>query len=158
MTDEPKSLSSLISWFRHEWQAEMGTGKIHSRDTDEGGAPDWHARFKALIEAENLRSFPVRYHLAGMARASRRGTRRAEFIFRLACTDYDVLATVRATSPAGFDEHGEDWALDYAEMCLRRLWRKVTDVAANDPSDGRPRRYLPRTGKSESQHRAEEAA
>ncbi len=158
VTREPHDLSSLVRWFRHEWQAEMGSGRLHVRETDGGGAPNWHARFRQLIEGEQLRSFPVRYHLASMSRASQRGMRRAEFCFRLACTDYDVLATVRATSPAGYDEHGEDWALDYAEMCLRRLWRKVTDVAANDPSDGRPRRYLPRVGKSEAQHRAEEAA
>jgi hypothetical protein len=158
MTDEPANLSRLVSWFRHEWHAEMGSGRIHVRDTDEGGAPDWHQRFKDLINETDLHRFPMRYHLDRMSRSSTRGSRRAVFLFRLACSDFDVLSTVRATSPAGYDEHGEEWALDYAEASLRRLYRQATDVSVNDPDSGRPRRYLPRVGKSEAQHRAEEAA
>ena len=162
MKSEPGSLSALLRWFRHEWTAEMGAGRIHVRDTDEGGDPDWHGLFARIVErtaeertGSSSPGLPIRFHLRGMARGSHRGRARAEFLFRLACHDFDVMATARETSPAAYDCHGEQWALDFAEASLRRLHRRCFDVRWND-QDNKPRRYLPR--KSEAQSIAEAAA
>jgi hypothetical protein len=152
-------------WYRAEWQGEMGTGRTTIALIDEGGGPEWHERFRALIvnartdsDATSASSFPMRYYLQRLYRG--RGThnkRRATYLFRLACMGFDVAATARATSPAGWYEHGEAWAHDYTEMCLRRLYRIAHDPELSD-NDGMPRKFLPRVGKSEAQHRAEEAA
>lgn len=167
---EPSSLAALLKWFRTEWQAEMGSGRIHVRDTDAGGDPDWHARFRALVELPKVKdgdpvewtgssstSLPLRYHLRNMARASHRGRTRAEFLFRLACLDFDVMVAARHTSPAAWDHHGEQWALDFAENSLRRLHRRCIDPRWND-AEG-PRTFVQRRiGKSEAQSAAEDAA
>ena len=157
---EPRDLPRLLHWFRSEWQAEMGSGRIHVRDTDAGGAPDWHRRFLNLFEIDDkdvMKSYPMRWHLGGMARGSQRGARRAEFLFRMACLDFDWYAAARQTSrlAAAMDEHGKDWAEAYAEQCLRMLYRRRTDPEKND-MDGHPRTFVQRRiPKSEAQAAAE---
>lgn len=174
---EPKSLLHLVRWFRAEWQAEMGSGRIHVRDTDAGGDPEWHARFKAIVEipvkqgdplewvGSQAPHLPMRFYLWKMAKGSERGRRRARFLFRLACTDFDWLETARRTSnlAKSMDEHGVDWAEDYAETCLRRLWAMYADPERTEADQhGRPvgpRTFVQkRIGKSEAQSAAESAA
>jgi hypothetical protein len=166
----PRGLHGLLRWYRHEWHAEMGSGRIHVRDTDEGGDLEWHQLFAQIVElpggttpdgepdttGSSSTSLPLRYHLHNMARNSARGRRRAEYLFSLACHDFDVRRAGLACSAVAGHDDAEDWLLDYAEMSLGRLYRATRDPAHVD-GDGRPRRYLPRVGKSESQHRAEEA-
>ena len=166
MTD----LVSLKRWFRDEWQAELGSGRIHVATTDPGGDPDWNERFRSLMayppeastempgdELARMRSFPLRWHLRTMARGGKHGYRRARFLFVLACQDFDVAAAARAVSPAGDDTDGEQWAHDYAVMCLRKLWDMAHDPERTDEG-GRPRTFVARRiGKSEAQFRAEEA-
>lgn len=157
--------SGLLAWYRSAWQAEMGSGRTTVHLTDGGGAPEWHPRFAALILSAPVESdesgnplFPIRYHLQRLYRRSgTRGKHRALFLFKLACLDFDVQATARASSPAGWFEHGEAWARDYAELCLSRLYQRATSTEYND-GEGHPRRFLPRVGKSEAQHNAEAAA
>jgi hypothetical protein len=165
-------LRSLVRWYRDEWQAEMGSGRIHVRLTDPGGDPDWHGRFRALIEGAdvdveeadgtirtvrggNLLSFPIRDQLRSMARGGRRGHRRARFLFVLACQDFHWLEAARAVSPAGYDEHGRDWAEAYAFHCLDVLWRRMHDPERTH-DDGRSRTFVERRiPKSEAQAAAE---
>jgi hypothetical protein len=166
------NLHALVSWFRDEWQAEMGSGRIHVRLTDPGGDPDWAGRFRALIEGAdvdvtaedgtirtvkggNLLSFPIRNQLRSMARGGRRSHRRARFLFVLACQDFHWLEAARAVSPAGYDENGRDWAEDYAAHCLLVLWGRLHDPERTH-EDGRARTFVERRiSKSEAQAAAE---
>ena len=164
------TLHALLRWYRHEWHAEMGSGRIHVAITDAGGDPDWNERFRSLMtyppeastdvpgdEMSRMRSFPLRWHLRSMARGGKHGYRRARFLFVLACQNFDVLSAARAVSPAGEDGDGEQWAVDYAQMCLRKLWDMAHDPARTDEG-GRPRTFVQRRiPKSEAQYRAEEA-
>ena len=170
MSDEPGNLADLKRWYRREIIAEMGSGAIHSHLTDGGGDPDWLERFKCLMafpldatldlpggDLKPLRSFPIRWHLRYMARSGKHGYRRARFLFVLACQDFSVTEAAKAVSPAGWDEHGEQWALSYAEHSLRELWRRLHDPERTE-ADGRPRTFVQkRISKSEAQYRAEEA-
>ena len=170
---EPKSLPALTRWFREEWQAEMGSGRIHVRDTDAGGSPEFHARFLDLInlardpagrldraEEKRLKSFPIRWNLRQMARASMRGRRRAMYLYRLTLTDYDPHETARRTTrlAVAMDEHGRDWIEDYATLTLQKLWDRCQDPRTHD-TDGKPRTFVQRRiSKSEAQSAAEAAA
>lgn len=150
-------LSALRRWFRSEWQAEM-TPRLHVHLLDEGGAPRWAERFRLLIEATSDEapipgSLPLRYHLRRMARSGTQGERRARFLFVMACQEFSVTDAAREVSPAGWDDHGEQWAVAYAEKALKELWSRCHDPERNDREG--PRRFLPH--KSESQYRAEEA-
>lgn len=161
------TLGALLDWYRDAWQSELGDGRIHVHLTDPGGDPDWHQRFRDLMaftdsdvkgdDLKAMRRFPVRWAMRRMARGGTRGYRRARFLFVLACQDFDVQAAARTTSPAGYDEHGSDWAVSYAAYCLERLHRNVHDPERSH-HDGKPRTFVQkRIGKSEAQAAAEAA-
>jgi len=44
------SLSSLLSWYREEVDAAIPQ-RIHSKDIDRGGAPEWHGAFRRYLTA-----------------------------------------------------------------------------------------------------------
>jgi hypothetical protein len=165
MIQRRMTYTDLLRWYRTEWQAELGSGRIHVQATDPGGDPDWHQRFRDLMaftesdagndDIQSMRRFPLRWALRSMSRGGRRGHRRARFLFVLACQDFDVHAAARAISPAGYDEHGGDWAVSYAVYSLEQLHRLATDVSRTH-EDGKPRTFVQRRiGKSEAQAMAE---
>jgi hypothetical protein len=127
--------------------------RIHSRDIDAGGAPQWHGAFRAWLTAPpsavdregHVRS-PFRFWLWVMAGEGRSGRVRAEFLHRLAMFDGDWLAAIRVVTPVTDD--GEVMARDFAVVSLQRFWRNMQTEPRR--MEGGP--------KSESQHRAEEAA
>lgn len=164
---EPQSLRDLVAWFRAEWQAEIAAGRIHVRDIDAGGAPEWNVRFRDLVnfrdvdmdvaDLKRMQLYPMRWHLRSMARDGKHSYRRARFLFILACQGFRVTDAARIVSPAGYDEHGEQWALDYAAMCILRLFHRYRDPATTH-DDGQPRSFVDRRiHKSEAQSSAEAA-
>jgi hypothetical protein len=142
----------LVRWFREASSDDLPV-RTHSRDTDAGGVPDWHASFRAWLTAHptavdregHVRS-PFRFHLWVMSRGGWSGRVRAQFLYRLAVLDGDWLAAVRVAQM--LTEDGEVMARDFATETLRQFWRRM---------QSEPRREVGGP-KSESQHRAEEAS
>lgn len=157
------ALQELLRWFREAWSAEMPV-RLHDRGTEDDGAPHWHAAFRSYLtgnewatDQDGTIRRPIRAHWSQMAGSSGRGGRRARYLFVLACSDFDPLLAYRRVCPLGdgIGAWADDVALDYAEATLQRF---------HDRCQVEPRRFLPtpkgamaRVGKSESQHRAEEA-
>ena len=129
---------------------------------DAGGAPEWRERFMELVnyplfdtDAQAALSFPVRFHLRQMWRRGGSDAKRAVFLFRLACQDYDVMAAARECSRLADHEDARDLFHDYAEVSLRQLHWHLTRPENTD-LEGRRRKILPR--KSDAQIDAEQAA
>ena len=129
MSDEPRRINALIAWYRREVDDSI-PGRIHSRDIDGGGAPEWHGRFRAWLTAHpaaedrdgNLID-PLRFWLWRMGR-------RGAFLYTLACVDFDWHVAARHWHV--FDD---DAAHDYTRESLRRLWRMMygPDGQPNEP-------------------------
>jgi hypothetical protein len=162
MTDEPKSLGQYVAWYRREVADLPVPIRLHSRDTDSGGTPDWSGGLRAWlsgnpcsVDREGYVISWLRCRLGELYRHGGKDKRRSEFLWRLAYNDGDWLTAVRSSSRA--DRQGEytrsHWpeteCARYAEASLRILWRLM---------QSEPVRYVrPPVEKSESQHRAEEA-
>lgn len=161
MTEPPKSLSALVRWFAEAWAAEMPQ-RLHSRDMDEGGNPQWHAAFRSYLagldeDKEGDITRPVRTHWRQLAHSSGRGGRRARWLFVLACSGFDWLVACRRIGPIdGLGAWGDDMALDYATATLAGFYERCRSEPRKFVRA--PRGALSRVGKSESQHKAEEAA
>lgn len=160
---EPRTLSQLVGWFLAAWQAEMPV-RLHDRATIEpDGAPHWHAAFRSYllgnewaVDQDGTIRRPLRAHWSIWARASGRNSMRARWLFVLACKGGDVHAAwqaLRGPAPSAWERmHREDSAgytlRRFLEVCQATLVRELPP---------RERGVLRRVGKSESQHRAEEA-
>jgi len=152
MKGEPTHLAALVRWFM-EVAAEDIPCRLHSRDTDAGGTPQWHGSFRARLTAHpaavdregHVRS-PFRFWLWVMRGESRQGRVGAEFLYRLACLEGDWLAASRTITPLSDD--GEIMARAFALVTLQAFWRRMQTA---------PRRPASKP-KSDAQHAAEEAA
>jgi hypothetical protein len=148
------TLPELLTWYRSEWNAET-PGRIHVRLTDAGGTPEWHERFRSLINGD-LRGFPLRYQLRSMARRGSRSQARARFLYVLACQGFDVKRTASALAP-GNDHYARAWAASYATFALRQLYDMAHDPERTH-EDGTARTFVEkRISKSEAQAAAEAA-
>ena len=122
------SLSALLSWYREEVDAAIPQ-RIHSKDIDRGGAPEWHGAFRRYLTApataedkEGALSNPLAYWVWTMPK------RRRLYLERLAYMDFDWRWTAQL--------HGvldQDAAYDYTIETLRRLRRRMYG------DDGQPR-------------------
>jgi hypothetical protein len=174
VTDEQPSLSSLVRWFASEVGDAIPV-RLHSRDTDSGGVPEFHQAFVQWLDApdgaldrEGYIKFPLRYWISRMGDQGRAG-KRARFCWLLAQCDFDWRRAAFLNKSAADD----DAAHDYARATLLRLRGLMYDA------DGTPHQpVISKRGqcaekgcvnktshyrcrdheKSESQHRAEEAA
>ena len=152
MTGEPTHLAALVRWFMDEAAADLPV-RLHSRDTAEDGDPEWHASFRAYLMAHpaavdregDVRS-PFRFWLWVMSREGRENRVMAEWLYDLARSEGDWLASTRRITP--LTEDGEIIAKSFAVAALQRFWRRM---------QCEPRR-MERPPKSEAQHAAEEAA
>ena len=132
----PTSLQSYLRWFREEVEDAV-PARIHSKDIDDGGSPQWHGAFRAWLTAHpaaedregNLLS-PLRYWMWRL-----RDPRYA-FLLRLIATEFDWRWAGRLSLVAE-----EQAAHDYCRETLRRLHRLMyTD-------DGQPTvPYRPKLG------------
>jgi len=151
------TLTQLLSWYRSEWSAEV-PGRIHVHLTDPGGDPDWHERFRQLINGAtggDLRSFPLRWHLRDMSRRGTRNHRRARFLYVLTCQDFDPEAAGWLCYPESMSRPG--FIEGQTHRCLSDLYRRVNDPERNH-EDGRPRTFVERRiSRSEAQAAAEAA-
>lgn len=150
MSGEPTHLAALIRWFR-EASSDDIPARIHCRDIDGGGAPQWHASFRAWLTAhpsavdrEGYTRSPFRHWLWVMRGAGRSGRVRATFLHRLAVYDGDWLNAVRSMPPDDLEVMLRDFVVE----SLRQHWRMM---------QSEPRRHVSGP-KSEAQHAAEEAA
>lgn len=159
MTDEPKNLAGLLHWYR-DMVGDRIPARLHDRDTDGGGNPQWHSAFRAYLTAhpratdrEGYVRDPLSFWLWTLSRSGGKNKRRAEFLYRLAVLDFDWLEAVHARR--SMSKWADDMAEDYALASLRKLWR----MCQTEPQ---PHVREPRTvvdqGKSEAQHHAEGAA
>ena len=150
MAGEPRHLAALVRWFREAASDDI-PARIHCRDIDDGGAPQWHAAFRAWLTADpratdregHVRS-PFRFWLWTMRKSGWSGRVRADFLHRLAIYDGDWLNAVRSMPP----EDLEVMLRDFVVESLRQHWRNM---------QSEPRRHVA-APKSESQHQAEESA
>ena len=127
--NEPSSLSALLAWYREEVDAAIPQ-RIHSRDTADDGAPEWHGAFRTWLTAhpaaedrdgQLLR--PLLYWVWRMP------TQRQWFLKRLIAVDFDWRWAARL-SLIGCD----DAAHDFARESLRRLYRSMyTNGQPNEP-------------------------
>ncbi len=154
MTDEPQSLAALLHWYRGVVGDRIIPIRIHNRDTDDGGYLQWHGAFRAYLTAhpmatdrEGFIRDPLAFHLWQMAGKGAKGNRRAEFLYRLACLDFDWLAAVHARPK--MSGLAVDMCEAYAHASLRILWRMC---------QSEPVKFERKTEKSEAQLDAEEAA
>ena len=159
MTGEPRNLSALIRWYSEAVGDAIPT-RLHSRQMSEGGTPEWHAAFRAWLLAhpaatarEGYIRSPLRYWLWVLHRNGGRDKRRAEFLWRLAYADGDDMDAVHGR--LSMSEWGQDMAEAYAIASLRILWRMMQSEPVK--FERGPSTVVDQ-GKSESQHRAEEAA
>ena len=149
---QPTHLAALVKWFREAASDDIPT-RIHSRDTADDGAPQFHPSFRSWLMAHpaamdregNIRS-PFRFYLWRMRSESRQGRVGAEFLYRLACLDGDWLAAARTITTRTDD--GEVMARVFAVSTLQAFWRRMQTE---------PRRPSNKP-KSEAQHAAEEGA
>jgi hypothetical protein len=160
---DPRNMADLLRWFREAWTSEM-PARLHDRGHEEDGSPHWHAAFRSYIAGSDWATDqdgsvlrPVRAHFSGWAHSSGRNCLRARLLFVLACHDFDPAAAWEALRGPAVTDWDHMHREDTTEATLRRFWRACQHE---------PRRFLPprdrgalaRVGKSESQHRAEEAA
>ena len=154
MNDEPKRLDDLIVFYR-DVVGDSIPGRLHNRDTDDGGNPQWHGAFRAYLTAhprttdrEGYVRDPLAFWLWTLQRGGPKNRRRALFLYRLARLDFDWLEAVHARR--SMSQWREDMAEDYAEASLRVLWRKMQEE---------PVLYVkPPIDKSDAQRDAEAAA
>ena len=146
---EPSHLAALVRWFMDAAQDDIPV-RIHSRDTDDGGTPQWHGSFRvwlmahpAVTDREGYVRSPFRFWLWVMRGESRQGRVGAEFLYRLAVFEGDWLTAARTITPLTDD--GEVMARAFALMTLQAFWRRMQTE---------PRRPAPKP-KSEAQHVAE---
>jgi hypothetical protein len=165
---EPHSLRDLVAWHRAAWESEMPQ-RLHSRATDAGGGPDWHGEFRAYlygavtaVDDDGEARRPA--HLVWTRWANGHGSNatRARFLHHLAFLGGDIEAAWLATMPAqrraklvGIESVA---CSDFAYETLRRFYREVTRPPVVYSGPRRERSVTDRVGKSESQHRAEDAA
>ncbi len=126
---EPQSLEALLSWYRFEVEGRIPT-RIHNRETSEGGAKEWHARFKAYLLAhpkatdeDGYVRDPLAFWLWTLSSGGPKNRRRGEFLYRLAVMDFDWLEAVHARR--SFSKWAADMAEDYTVASLRILWDKM---------------------------------
>ena len=155
MTDDP-SLKTLLAWFASEVSDSIPV-RLTSRETNEGGTPEWSGGLRHYLtgnpcatDKDGWVTSRLRCRLSGLYRHGGQDKHRAEFLYRLAASNGDWLTAVRSKnySTSHWPEHE---CQAYAHASLRILWRLM---------QSEPVRYVPgpRIEKSESQHRAEEAA
>ena len=128
----PASLSDLLAWYRSEVDAAIPL-RIHSRDIDMGGAPQWHGAFRQYLTAHSAQVdrddelvSPLRFWLW------RLGGERARYLHALAFLDFDWIMA------AGFKGVADaDAAHDYTRECLRQLHHQMY---ADDGTPNEPRR------------------
>jgi hypothetical protein len=148
---EPTHLAALVRWFMDAARDDIPI-RIHSRDTAEDGDPQWHPSFQtwllahpAATDREGHVKSPFRFWMWVMSREGRDNRVMAEWLYEVACAEGDWLGCCRRMTPLTDD--GEVMARAFAVTALQRFWRYMQ----RDPYPNAPR-------KSESQHRAEEAA
>ena len=154
MSSEPTSLHSLIAWYREAVDDTIPT-RLHNRDIDDGGNPQWHGQFRAYLTAhpcvtdkEGYVRDKLAFWLWTMSRGGPKNKRRAEFLHRLAVLDFDWLEAVHARR--SMSKWAGDMAEDYTVASLRILWRKMQ----SEPEI----RVRPPVDKSDAQKDAEAAA
>ena len=173
MTDD--SLRPLLAWFASEVSDAIPI-RLVSRDLDAGGAPELHAAFLAWLDApdtaldrEGYVKFPFRYWVWRMGDGDGRAGKRARFCWLLAACDFDWRRAVRLN----LGDTPEDAAHTYVIATLSRLRGLMYDrdgtphqpvvtkrgACAEKGCQNKTSHYRCRDHeKSESQHRAEEAA
>ena len=129
MTREPRSLPSLLRWYRGVVEDDTPT-RLHNRDTADDGAPQWHASLRAYLMAspravddDGFVRSPYRFWLAVMRSESRQNRVAADFLFQLARRDGDWRSAVSTITPLTRD--GEEIARCYAVVTLSAFWRRM---------------------------------
>lgn len=161
--EQPSNLHDLVRWFREAWESEMPT-RLHSRDTDAGGSPDWHGEFKAYLTAsvyaideEGSARRPMAVHWTRWSNSTGRDASRARFLYTLVCKGYSVPNAWQALkgTPTELGAVARD---DFAYRTLARFWEVCqTPPRVYPPRPKEDRKgALSRVGKSEAQHHAEE--
>ena len=149
---QPTHLPALIRWYLSDAGDDIPV-RLHNRDTDDGGYPQWHGAFRAWLTSHpahvdregHIRS-PFRFWLWQMASNSRTGRVAAEWLYHLAALRGDWIESSRLITP--LTEDGEVMARIYAVATLQHFWRLMQT---------QPHRLVSKP-KSEAQHVAEESA
>lgn len=159
-----RSLALALAWFRAEWQASS-PWRLHEHDEewqkgDVLGAPAWTERWKTwLMEVDPDDPTPARdplrrAHLLLRSSESPFDNAGADYLFRLACLDFDMeRAALSMVPPIALPYI--PW---YAEKAIDRLRERMeAEHHRQAPTVPRPE-WMARLGigKSEAQHRAEE--
>ena len=132
MTDDPPSLTTLLTWFRGEVSDAIPL-RLVTRDLDSGGAPELHAAFLAWLDAPDTKldregyvKFPLRYWIWRLGENGR-GGKRARFCWVLTQCAYDW----RRAAFLNLGIRDGDAAHDYARATLLRLRGLMYDAAGN---------------------------
>lgn len=129
-----RDVRNAISWFRFHWTGSLPR-RLHEgystvEPDDALGAPAWTARFRTfLTEASHD---PIRQAFETMAHGSLFDRCGAQFLFRLACLDYEPERAGLAMTPPLLPEYAT-W---YAEKAITRLAEVLNHLPEREKPSG----------------------
>lgn len=161
------SLREALAWFEDEWTATFPMALHEPFSVEPGdvlGATAWTERWKRWVKAHDLnrdaddpRPYDAlrRAHTSLTMSTSLWDRCAAAFLFRLACCAFDPLAAGRNMP----DVLPVPYTAGYTEKAIDRLREVVARERTRQPSEARRPEWMDRLdiGKSEAQHKAEEA-
>lgn len=127
-----RDVRNAIGWFRFHWTASLPR-RLHEgfstvEPDDVLGAPAWSDRFRRFLTEPS--HDPIRQAFDTMARGSLFDRCGAQFLFRLACLDFEPTSAGLAMTPPLLPEYAT-W---YAEKAIARL----SQVLARLPEREKP--------------------